>query len=257
MDRLEANFDSYEIIEAIGKGTLGTVYRAKQVRLNREVAVKFIDSELATVFSREDFCGETEALAGLYHPNIAMVLDAGSIRDQLFVVTELVDGVMLCEYVEAGRPDDDEILGIISQVCDGVTFAHERNICHLDLTPQHVLINAIGWVKLVDFRMSRGYRENGAGSHEGDPFSSPQLLCGEAVDFRADVYSLGKLMWFLSTGTVPPVHLDGDFDEPLRAVPAPWREVVSRAVRTAPELRFGTVEELRYALVDSLQSVAA
>ena len=254
MDRLEANFGSYEIIEAIGRGTLGTVYRAKQVRLNREVAVKFIDSELAAVFSRDDFGEEAEALASLYHPNIAMVLDAGSTREQLFFVTELVDGLMLNEYIAAGSSDDGEVVGILSQICDGLTFAHEAGLLHLDLTPQHVLVNTLGWIKLVDFRMSRAYLEGSSGSTEGDPYSSPELLGGDPVSPLADVYSAGKLLWFLVTGDTPPIHLDGDLDDLCADIPEIWRDVVCQAIRTDPDQRFQSIEEFRRAALDAFDS---
>jgi serine/threonine-protein kinase len=254
MDRLEANFGSYEIVEAIGRGTLGTVYRAKQVRLNREVAVKFIDAELAAVFSRDDFGEEAEALASLYHPNIAMVLDAGSAREQLFFVTELVDGLMLNDYIAAGSPDDGEVAGIISQICDGLTFAHEAGLLHLDLTPQHVLVNALGWIKLVDFRMSRAYLEGSAGSTEGDPYSRPELLGGDVVTPLADVYSIGKLLWFLVTGDTPPVHIDGDLDDLCADIPEHWRDVGRQAIKTDPAQRLQNIEEFRQAVLDAFDN---
>lgn len=244
MDKLEANFDSYEILETIGEGTLGTVYRARQIRLNREVALKFIDGDFAGTFSAAEFSDEAEGLGALCHPNIAMVLDAGSTRGQPFIVTELVAGVMLSEFVSMGVPEDGEIVGIMTQVCDGLSFAHENDLLHLDLTPEHIVLSDLGWIKLVDFRMSRPFRQDAKAGRSGAPFFAPELIFDQTVDERSDVYSVGKLLWFLATCKVPPTHTQsGELD--VSDIPDLWRAIVETAVKTDPEQRFHSVADMK------------
>ncbi len=244
MDRLEANFDSYEILETIGEGTLGTVYRARQVRLNREVAVKFIDGNFAGTFTAAEFSAEAEGLASLCHPNIAMVLDAGQTRGQSFIVTELVEGVTLNEFVRMGAPENGEIVGIMTQVCDALTFAHENGLLHLDLTPDHVILSDLGWIKLVDFRMARPFMPGATGSRRATPFLAPELLCRETVDERSDVYSIGKLLWFLASSKLPPAHnANGELD--LSSVTGLWKPIVETATKTDPAHRFQSVAEMK------------
>lgn len=244
MHRLETNFDSYEILETIGEGTLGTVYRSRQIRLNREVAVKFIGGDFAGNFTAEEFSKEAQGHAALCHPNIAMVLDAGATRGQPFIVTELVSGVDLGEYVDAGAPEDGEIIGIMCQICDAMVFAHEHDMLHLDLIPQHVLLSDSGWIKLVDFRLSRPFRAGGVGSRRAAPFLPPELVQGQAVDERSDVYSIGKLLWFLASGEIPPVHPEkAELDD--GCLREPWRETIGKAVRADPDDRFQSVAEMK------------
>jgi len=244
MDRLEANFDSYEILETIGEGTLGTVYRARQVRLNREVAVKFIDGDFAGTFTAAEFSVEAEGLASLCHPNIAMVLDAGSTRGQPFIVTELVDGVTLNEFVSMGPPEKGETVGIMTQVCDALSFAHENGLLHLDLTPEHVILSDLGWIKLVDFRMARPFMSGAKGSRRGAPFLAPELLFDRAVDERSDVYSIGKLLWFLAGSKLPPMHTEsGDLD--VSGIDDLWKALVEKSTRTDPAERFQSVAEMK------------
>ncbi len=244
MDRLEANFDSYELLETIGEGTLGTVYRARQVRLNREVAVKFIDGDFAGTFSAAEFSDEAEGLASLCHPNIAMVLDAGSTRGQTFIVTELVDGVILNQFVSMGTPENGEIVGIMTQICDALSFAHENGLLHLDLTPEHVILSDLGWIKLVDFRMSRPFMPGAKGSRRGAPFLAPEMMFDRAVDERSDVYSIGKLLWFLATSNLPPPHSENGELE-VSGVPDMWRTIVETAVKFDPAQRYQSVAEMK------------
>ncbi len=246
---IHARFDSYRIIEVIGTGTLGTVYEAHQIRLNRKVAVKFIGGEVGRHFPIEEFEEEVFDLAGLYHPNIAMVIDAGSVRGQSYIVTELVEGMTLKDYLEGGESDPGATVGIVSQICEGLTCAHERGVLHLDLTPMHILLSESGWVKLVDFRMSRPFAQ--FSDETGDavlPYLSPEELEEDtSVDQRSDVYSVGKILWHVVTGEVPPRHEVGELS--LGSVPEPWASLIAKAVRRDPEERFQSCEAFREALL--------
>lgn len=247
---LEAEFDSYRITGVIGSGTLGTVYEAQQVRLNRRVAVKFLSTEVAADFSPMEFQEEAIGLAALFHPNIAMLIDAGTVRGQSFLVTELVSGLSLHEYIDSGESDLVATVGIGSQICDGLSFAHAHDILHLDLNPNHVLISEIGWVKLVDFRMSRPFAPGKTGSRRALPYLCPEELGEEdegMIDYRADVYSVGKILWHMISGQAPPVHGSGELD--LGEVPTAWKDVIGKAVRRAPEERFADCRELQAALM--------
>lgn len=247
---VHARFDSYRIVEVIGTGTLGTVYEAHQIRLNRRVAVKFIGGEVGRDFPVEEFEEEVFDLAGLYHPNIAMVIDAGSIRGQSYIVTELVEGMTLSDYLGGGESDPGATVGIVSQICEGLACAHERGVLHLDLTPMHILLSGSGWVKLVDFRMSRPFAlfsdEVGGAVL---PYLSPEEMEFDAsVDHRSDVYSVGKVLWHVVTGEVPPRHGEGELS--LESVPERWAPLIAKAVRRDPDERFEDCEAFRVALLD-------
>ncbi len=246
--RLEARFDSYKVANVIGSGTLGTVYEAHQVRLNRRVAVKFISKEVLSEFPIEEFEEEIFDLARLFHPNIAMTIDAGSVRGQPFLVTELIDGMTLKDYIETGDPDAGATVGIVSQICDGLAYAHDHGVLHLDVTPMHILLTDTGWVKLVDFRMSRPFNPSSNGDNPVLPYLSPEEFGFDAtVDIRSDVYSVGKVLWHLVTGSPPPIHRRGELS--LKGLPPKWVPVIGKAVRTNPDERFANCDELRETLL--------
>lgn len=247
---LEAEFDSYRVTGVIGSGTLGTVYEAQQVRLNRRVAVKFLSTEVAADFSPAEFQEEAIGLAALFHPNIATLIDAGTVRGQSFLVTELVSGMTLHDYIDTGESDVVSTVGIGTQICDGLDFAHANDVLHLDLNPHHVLISEIGWVKLVDFRMSRPFAPDKTGSRRALPYLGPEELESveeSIIDRRADVYSVGKILWHMVTGEIPPVHEEGELD--LEGIPDLWQPVIGQAVRRDPEDRFSDCRELQAALL--------
>ena len=247
---LEARFDSYKIDKVIGTGTLGTVYEAQQVRLNRKVAGKFIGTAFVSEFPIEEFEEEVFDLAGLYHPNIAMVIDAGSVRGQPYIVTELIEGMTLEEFMESGEPDPVATIGIVSQICEGLAYAHDHGVLHLDLTPNHILLSEIGWVKLVDFRMSRPFTPSESAEGAGIlPFLSPEELEYDAtVDHRSDVYAVGKILWLLITGEMPPAHREGELS--LDSLPEAWAPLIGKAVRRDPEERFESCEAFRAELLE-------
>lgn len=248
-DLLEAQFDSYRLLEVIGTGTLGTVFEALQIRLNRRVAVKFISAEAARDFSMEEFRDEVFDLAALYHPNIAMVIDAGSVRGQPFLVTELVQGMTLLDYIESGEPDLQAAQGIGCQILEALAHAHSIGVLHLDLTPMHVLLAETGWVKLVDFRMSRPFVPSVAGVENTLPYLSPEeLQMDTTVDCRADIYSTGKVLWHLVTGQVPPPHPEEELD--VSGLPEAWRPLIAKAVRRDPEERFEDCDAMHEALME-------
>ena len=183
-----------------------------------------------------------EGLGQLYHRNVATIIDCGIARGQPFIVVELVNGMNLVEFLQAGRPEPLELMAIISQICDGLSFVHDRGVLHLDLTPRHVMLSDLGWVKMVDFRMSRPFTVEGAGNNQGLPFFSPELIHGREVDERSDIYSFGKIIWYLLSGEMPPIHGDGELE--VAGLDEDWAALVARAVRSDPDERFAAVGEI-------------
>ena len=195
--------DRYRLDAVLGKGGMGTVYRGHDLKLKRDVAVKVLDRALFEAGERERFIHEAQVIAKLKHPNIVAVHDVGEYGDSPFFVMELVEGGSLHEL----RPDDlDEIVAICREVCKGLGHAHENGIVHRDLKPENVLIDRDGTPKLVDFGIARSdvSRFTREGHITGTvSYLAPEIAKGEAIDGRTDLYSLGVMLYELTTGQLP------------------------------------------------------
>src|SRR5262245_36293486 len=153
---------SYEVTALLGKGGMGEVYRARDAKLKREVAIKVMPEE----FSRDDdrlgrFQREAEVLAALNHPNIAAIYDLQEVGDMRFLVLELVEGETLAERIARGPLQIGDALHIAHSICEALEAAHERGIIHRDLKPANVKITPDGKVKVLDFGLARAM-ENGS-----------------------------------------------------------------------------------------------
>lgn len=241
----------YEILGLIGRGGMGVVYRARDLRLGRLVAVKRLllrgagDEQLLERFRRE-----ARTAAELNHPNIVTVYDSGEDGAGPYIVMELVDGKSLAALIEnTGALPEDEAVGIFAGACRGLAHAHRRGMIHRDIKPGNIMIDGEGTAKLVDFGLARDaaaahLSRTGLGMGTLDYAAPEQRRDGRAADRRSDIFSLGATLYEMLTGLKP-------FPISLKRLPEGFREIVEKACEPLPGDRYSTVEELLEAL-DSL-----
>ena len=199
--------DRYEILEKIGTGGMSDVYKAKDHKLNRFIAVKVLKQE----FSENNnfvnkFRTEAQAAAGLMHPNIVNVYDVGSEGGIYYIVMELVEGITLKKYIEKKvRLSSKEAVSIAIQISNGIEAAHNNHIIHRDIKPQNTIISKEGKVKVTDFGIAKAATNNTVSSNVMGSvhYTSPEQARGGFSDERSDIYSLGITMFEMLTGRVP------------------------------------------------------
>lgn len=202
----------YTITARLGKGAMGTVYRATDAQTGQDAALKIIASDLALDPAMlERFKREGEALQKLKHPNIVGFQDAFEHDEQYVIVMEYVPGGSLYELIKAGPLPIERASQIALDLCDALIRAHRLNIIHRDIKPENVLIAEDGTPKLADFgvaRLSEGTRMTRTGTKVGTPYyMAPEAWKGETIDAQADIWSLGVVMYEMLAGKVP---FDGD-----------------------------------------------
>ena len=248
---LEQHFPQLDIQSLLGRGGMGVVYKARQRSLDRWVALKLLAPERVADerFARR-FMAEARALAALNHPNIVTVHDFGQAGGFYFLLMEFVDGVNLRQAMKAGRFTPDQALAVVPPVCEALQYAHDHGIVHRDIKPENLLLDKEGRVKIADFGIATMMHVAGDAGRESEsqPPGTPQYMAPEqsnrrAVDHRADVYSLGVVLYELLTGELPSKQLE----PPSKRVQIDVRldEIVLRALETKPELRFATASEFR------------
>ena len=263
LDELAAAFPELELIEQIGRGGMGVVYKARQKSLGRFVALKLLVPELVeTSGFAARFATEARALAALSHPNIVTIHDFGQAGGFYFLLMEFVDGVNLRQAMSAGRFTPEQALAIVPPVCEALQFAHEHGIVHRDIKPENLLLDKDGRVKIADFgivkmvgssadtpvREGEVARTGVSALHSaalGTPrYAAPEQQSDPAhVDHRADIYSLGVVLYELLTGKAPGSNLT----PPSQRVQIDVRldEVVLRALHVKPEMRWQTAGEFK------------
>ncbi|MEM9366159.1 MAG: serine/threonine-protein kinase [Planctomycetota bacterium] len=261
MDQLNETLDGYEVLERIGHGGMGAVYRARQVSLDREVALKILPPSIA---QRPGFRGrfqhEARALARLSHPNIVAVFDYGHAGDHPMLVMELIEGASLREVMHQGKMSAPECLEVIPQLCDAIGYAHDLGIVHRDIKPENLLFDANGRLKITDFGLAKimSGEGDGAGDDRSSSFADqngPPEIVGtmhymapeqyerpREVDHRADLYALGVVFYEMLTGELP----IGRFDPPSQRVEVDVRfdEVVLKSLAKRPESRYAAAQDL-------------
>jgi len=265
----------YEILEPLGAGGMGEVYRARDTRLKRDVAVKTLPSEVATDPQRLGRLErEAQLLAQLDHPNIAAIygLEKAPLQRGVapihFLVMQLVEGQTLASRFAKGRVETCELLEIALQLADALVHAHERGVVHRDLKSANVMIDPQGRVKVLDFGLAEHVPKEletttasrttlaDAGAIGGTlPYMAPELLRGRPADSRTDIYALGVLLYEAAAGSLP-FTADTGFelssmilrDAPLplpEDVPPSMRSLIFRCLEKAPGERFQDATELR------------
>jgi serine/threonine-protein kinase len=257
---LGSDFLGYRIEELIGRGGMGIVYRAYDLRLKRTVALKLVTPELALDERfRERFARETELAMSLEHPNVVPIHDAGEVDGRLYLAMRLVAGTDLGQLLRAeGALAPSRALAICGQVASALDAAHAKGLVHRDVKPSNVLLDESEHVYLADFGLTRRLAEQGAEAGErrslGTPaYLAPEQIEGRAVDSRADVYSLGCLLFECLTGTTPYrrdsqlavawAHLEEDppsASERNPGVPEAIDAVLRTAMAKEPEERYPT-----------------
>lgn len=242
----------YELIDEISRGGQGTVYRARQLSTQREVAVKvLLKGAAASTKERARFDREIEIAASLHHPNIVEVYDSGELNGVCYYVMELVEGVPLDQYAGAGTLDVESAVRLFLKVCDAVECAHRRGVIHRDLKPGNILVNSEGEPRVLDFGLaqvsgSAAHHLTSAGDFLGTlAYASPEQVGGRGhVDVRTDVYSLGVILFELLTGQMP-YDVTGTVLQTIRSIEG-------HAPRRPSELRSGVSSDLETTVLKAL-----
>ena len=253
--------ERYEIISRIGSGGMADVYKAKDHKLNRLVAVKVMKAE----FSQDKgfiskFRKEAQAAAGLAHPKVVNVYDVGEDNGIYYIVMELVQGITLKDYItRKGKLSVREATSIAIQVSLGLEAAHKSNIVHRDVKPQNIIISVDGKVKLSDFGIARAASSNTISSNVMGSvhYSSPEQVRGGYSDAKSDIYSLGITMYEMVTGHVPfdhengvtiaLMHLQNEITPPSQVrdgIPDSLEKIILKCTMKKPEDRYQTADEL-------------
>ncbi len=254
----------YELFDLLGRGGMGEVRLARQVALDRLVALKLIHAQKADDPSFDArFSREARLLARLKHPHIVAIHDFGEAQGRLFLVMELVEGSTLRKLLASGAVAPATALCIMGQLCDAIGYAHEQGIVHRDIKPENILLDSSGNVKIADFGLARllpQHQEQSALTQEGAVlgtlrYMAPEQLAGVSdIDSRADVYSLGVVLYELLTGSLP----QGSFPLPSQraAVDRRFDAVVLKALAYDRSERYATARELEQAIVAVMHSSA-
>ena len=271
------DFVGYRIEALVGEGGMGVVYRAHDVRLKRTVALKLMAPPLALDERfRERFSREAELAMALEHPNVVPIYDAGEADGRLFLAMRYVEGTDLRTRLrDEGALDPPEVVSLFEQVAHALDAAHAKGLVHRDVKPSNVLLDPDGHAYLADFGLTRRLSESGAQFTDGRSLGTPAYLApeqieGQPIDGRADVYSLGCMLYECLTGTGPFsrgsrlamvwAHLEEEppkATERNRALPEAIDGVIQRAMAKQPDDRFGTCAELVAAAEEALGVRAA
>src|ERR1700674_4011745 len=262
----------YEITGAIGAGGMGEVYRAKDPRLGREVAIKVLPRELTGDPERlARFEREARSASALNHRNIVTIHDFSSRDGEVWLVMELIRGDSLRELLLRGALPFKKVIAIGSGIADGLAAAHAAGIVHRDLKPENVMITSDGTPKILDFGLvknrastditnsSTEMRVSSAGTILGTAgYMSPEQARGEEVDFRTDQFSLGLILYEMATGKNPfrratPVEtlaaiLNEEAPPLTDKFPEPFIWIVERCLAKSPADRYGSTSDLAYEL---------
>ena len=261
--------DRYEIIDKVGSGGMADVYKAKDHRLNRYIAVKILKAEFSndTKFV-EKFRAEAQSAAGLSHPNVVNVYDVGDEDGMYYIVMELVEGITLKSFIERkGKLDVKEAVGIAIQIAQGMEAAHSNHIVHRDIKPQNIIISREGKVKVTDFGIAKAISSDTVTSNAMGSvhYLSPEQARGGFSDEKSDIYSLGVTLYEMLTGRVPFIgentvavalcHLQEEA-VPIRdlepSVPISLDRIVQKCMQKKPEYRYLTASALIMDLKHSL-----
>ncbi len=266
---------SFEIVAPIGAGGMGEVYRAKDAKLGREIAIKVLPEAVASdAERRQRFEQEARSASALNHPNILTIYDIGEADGTVYIAMELVEGKTLRELVASGEPvPTKKLLDVAVQTAEGLAKAHSAGIVHRDLKPENLMVSKDGFVKILDFGLAKLIEPVAEGASvlptaapsPTQPgtvlgtagYMSPEQASGQPVDFRSDQFSLGTILYEMAsgkrafqrkTGAETLVAIIREEPEPLSQLapkaPAPVRWIVERCLAKDPEERYASSKDL-------------
>jgi serine/threonine protein kinase/capsular polysaccharide biosynthesis protein len=265
LEELKPLFPQLEILEFLGRGGMGAVYKVRQKELDRIAALKILPPNIAEGSSfAERFSQEAKALARLNHPGIVTIYDFGKADGLFYLLMEFVDGTTLRRLLEGDRLSAREALTIVPQICDALQYAHDSGVVHRDIKPENILLDRRGRVKVADFGLAKligkaldpetqGTSASGSPlTHCGTVIGTPAYMAPEQkehpgeVDHRADIYALGVVLYQMLTGELP----TGSFVRPSRKVQVDVRldDVVLQALAREPARRYQQVSEIKTAV---------
>jgi len=255
-------YSHYNILEKLGEGGMGVVYKAEDTKLKREVAIKFLPRQIsAQAEDRKRFLIEAQAAAGLNHPNITTIHAIEEVDGELFIVMEHIDGSELNKIIAAGSLKFEDTLNIAIQVAEGLQAAHEKGITHRDIKPANIMVTAKGQVKIMDFGLAKvagGALVTKVGTTVGTAaYMSPEQAHGDAVDHRTDIWAFGVTLYETFTGKRP---FRGEYEQAViysilnvdpkpmtdfnSAIPASLENLVKRALAKHPPNRYQSIAAL-------------
>ncbi len=254
------NLAGFELIAEIGRGGMGVVYKAMQKSLKREVALKILPEHLSDDLEFvKRFNREAQALATLKHPNIVSILDRCESNGIYFFVMEFVDGKSMRQIMRSRRLNTIQVLGIMSDICCGLAYAHSQGIIHRDIKPENIMIDTNGVVKIADFGLSAFLRKDSEFSRITntaitmgtlDYMSPEQRISSKSADHRSDIYAVGVMMYELLTNEIPV----GNFERPSILEPNLPRiidDIVLKALKSSTSDRYQSINQLK----DEIDSV--
>ncbi|MBN1223754.1 MAG: protein kinase, partial [Candidatus Aminicenantes bacterium] len=261
----------YQLIEELGRGGMGVVYKAEDSKLKRSVALKFLPPELTHIPDvKERFIREAQTAAALDHPNICTVYEFDEAEGKSFISMALIEGLSLRKKIESGPLELDEALRIATQVAEGLQVAHKKGVVHRDIKSANIMVTEDNQVKIMDFglaRMTGGTLLTKEGTTMGTiAYMSPEQARGEDVDHRTDIWSLGVVFYEMLSAQLP---FKGDHDQTVlyairnekpklltdlcAEIPVSIGQVVAKALEKNLENRYQNTDEL----LDDLKSISA
>ncbi|MEM9587230.1 MAG: serine/threonine-protein kinase [Planctomycetota bacterium] len=251
LTELQQHFRGLEFDSIIGHGGMGAVFRARQVSLARDVAVKVLPPEVAASpgFTNR-FVREAQALARLSHPNVVNIYEHGTAGPYAYLMMELVEGINLRQLMAKEKLPPTEALHIVTQLCDALKYAHDRGVVHRDIKPENILVGEDGDIKITDFGLAKLIAPDQPQHTRTQQvmgtvhYMAPeQIERPENVDHRADLYSLGVVFYELLTGELPL----GRFELPSRRAGTEKRldRVVERSLEKEPDRRYESAGQIR------------
>lgn len=253
----------YKIVDKIGEGGMGVVYKAEDTKLNRTVALKIPPlSVIQDKDKKARFLREAQACAALDHPNITRIYEVDEFEGQDFICMEFVEGKTLARVLKQGPLRIDQVVEVGLQICSALFQAHEKNIIHRDIKPENIMMTESGSVKVMDFGIAK-FVDTVTLTREGEilgtvAYMSPQQAVGDEIDFRSDVFSVGTVLYELLTGKLPftgeqPIAIVYSLlnEEPLRIrelredVPVEFEQIIFKALRKDPRERYQNISEMQ------------
>jgi serine/threonine protein kinase/Flp pilus assembly protein TadD len=251
----------YKIIEKLGEGGMGVVYKAQDTKLKREVAIKFLPHHISSNDEeRKRFEIEAQAAASLNHPSIATIHAIEESGEDTFIVMEFIDGIELKDKIKSGPIPTKEAVNIAIQIAEGLEAAHKKDIVHRDIKSQNIMITDEGKIKIMDFglaKMKGGIQLTKLGGTVGTvAYMSPEQVKGEEVDHRTDIWSFGVVLYEMFTGQLP---FRGEYEQAmmfsiLNESPEPVTsklvgtqaisKIIDRLLQKNPDLRYQKIKEV-------------